>query len=120
MTQDTNYLIDLIINSIQDKKGRHITTADLSKIITAPTQCFVICEGNSPQQVGAIVNRIVEHVHKECGEKPTSVTGEKQSEWVVIDYGYVVAHVFLPDTRTFYDLENLYEDSILNTIPDEE
>jgi ribosome-associated protein len=51
-------------------------------------------------------------------EKPTAVVGLGHSHWVAMDYGNVLVHIFLPETRSFYDLENLWEDAILTEVPD--
>ena len=79
---------------------------------------FVICQGNSPSQVTAIVDSVKEYVHKEINDKPTGIDGLRNAEWVAMDYSDVLVHVFLPETRNFYNLEHLWADAKLTQIPD--
>ena len=108
---ETTQLVDSIVRGIQEKKGFDIITANLTSIGTAPAQYFVICTGNNPQQVEAIAESVADTSRKEMGEKPASVQGEQQAEWIALDYGTVMVHVFVPSARQYYDLENLWEDS---------
>lgn len=115
---NTQHLVDTIVKGIQEKKGSRIVTADLRQIDTAPAQYFVICTGGSPQQVEAVADSVEETARKEAGEKPAAVAGLENAEWVAMDYGTVMVHIFVPDAREHYDLENLWEDSELCEIPD--
>jgi ribosome-associated protein len=78
----------------------------------------VICQGSSPAQVEAITESIGEMARKELDEKPARVAGLENAQWVAMDYGDVLVHVFLPDVRSYYDLEHLWEDAELVQIPD--
>ena len=111
-------LVRYITKGIQEKKGHGIVVADLSKIDGTICRYFVICEGNSPMQVEAITDSIEETVREKLGEKPTRVVGLENAVWVAMDYVDVMVHIFLPDMRTFYDLETLWQDAKLTTIPD--
>lgn len=115
---ETQQLVNSIINGIQEKKGKSIVTVDLQKIVTAPCAYFIICTGNSPQQVNAITDAVEEFARKEAGEKPATIVGRNNAEWVAIDYGTVIVHVFVPQAREFYDLENLWNDAQLTEIAD--
>ena len=86
-----------VIDAIQDKKGRRITEIDLSPIESAPASGFVICEGNSTSQVSAIADNIREEVYRQKGLKPYNYDGYRNSQWIVIDYGTLMVHIFLPD-----------------------
>jgi len=116
---NTTKLIENIIEGIQQKKGKNIVTADLSHI-GSDTICryFVICQGNSPLQVGAIVDSIKETVQEEMHIKPASIDGQQNAQWVAMDYSDVLVHVFLPEYRSFYDLEHLWADAKLTEITD--
>ena len=114
---ETTQLVDSIVRGIQEKKGFDIITANLTSIGTAPAQYFVICTGNNPQQVEAIAESVADTSRKEIGEKPAAVQGEQQAEWIALDYGTVMVHVFVPSARQYYDLEHLWEDSELMEIP---
>ena len=114
---DTKVLIEKIKEGIQEKKGQDIIIADLSDIDGAIANYFVICQGNSPAQVEAISESVGVTVHKDLKEKPINVVGLGLNQWVAIDFADVLVHVFLPETRAFYDLENLWEDAKLTKIP---
>lgn len=106
-------LIQQIIEGIQDKKGKGIIVADLTHIEDTICNYFVICQGNTPTQVSAIVDSI-----KDYARKPYATDGLRNAEWVAMDYADVLVHVFLPETRRFYDLEHLWADAKLTEIPD--
>ena len=111
--QDTQQLIDVIIDSISDIKGQNIVKIDLRKIDDAPTDFFIICEGSSNTQVNAIAERIQERTKREVNNAPEHVEGNKSNTWVLLDYFDTVVHVFYSETRAFYDLEDLWSDGIL-------
>ena len=79
---------------------------------------FVICQGNSPSQVEAITESVGEMARLELGEKPSMVAGLENAQWVAMDYGDVMVHIFVPDTRVYYDLEHLWDDADLTHIED--
>ena len=116
--EQTTSLVETITKGIQEKKGQRIVVADLSSIEGAICRYFVICQGNSPSQVEAITESIGELARKELGEKPATVAGLENAQWVAMDYGDVLVHVFLPDVRSYYDLEHLWEDAELTEIED--
>lgn len=92
--------------------------ADLQGIEGAISNYFVICQGNSPSQVEAITESVSDMAREELGEKPTTVVGLENAQWVAMDYGDVLVHIFLPDVREYYDLEHLWHDAKLTDIPD--
>ncbi len=100
-------LIDTIVEGIQEKKGKSITTVDLSNIDSASASHFIICEGHSTTQVSAIADSIREYVQEKTGVKPYGYDGYQNGQWIIIDYGSVLAHVFLPEYRSYYKLEQL-------------
>ncbi len=115
---ETKRLIQQITEGIQEKKGKNIIVADLTKINDTICNYFVICQGNSPSQIVAIVESIKECARKGSGDKPFAVDGLRNSQWVAMDYADVLVHVFLPEIRDFYNLEHLWEDAKLTKIPD--
>ena len=114
----TKTLIDKIVEGIQEKKGKGITIVDMEKLGNSICDYFVICQGNSPTQVSAITDSIADMVREKCGKKPYAIDGLRNAQWVAMDYGDILVHVFLPDTRQFYDIEHLWADAELTTIPD--
>lgn len=115
---ETQQLIEAIINGIQEKKGKQIVIADLTDIGETICRYFIICQGNSPAQVQAIAESIGDAARLKCQAKPVAVDGMKNAEWVAMDYIDVIVHVFLPQTRGFYDIEHLWADAQLTEIPD--
>ncbi len=115
---ETKVLLEKITEGIQDKKGKSIVIADLTRIGDTICKYFVICQGNSPSQVSAIVDSIRETARKGTGNRPLAIDGERNAEWVAMDYADVLVHIFLPEVRHFYDLEHLWADARLTTIPD--
>ena len=113
----TKALVKTITEGIQEKKGKNIVVADLTEIEDTICKYFVICEGNTPTQLAAITESVYDYVRKETGEKPFGVDGLRTSQWVALDYSDVLVHIFLPETREFYNLENLWADAKLTEIP---
>lgn len=111
-------LVETIKEGIEEKKGKGIVIADLSKIDGTITNYFVICQGNSPSHVEAIAESVGDFCRKDLGEKPINVAGLGNNQWVAIDFVDVMVHIFLPEARTFYDIEHLWEDAKLTNIPD--
>jgi ribosome-associated protein len=92
-----------------DKKAIDLVAVDLREI-SGYTDFFVICSGNTDRQVKAIHDSVNEGLKKEHGILPRRVEGVTESRWVLMDYWDVVAHVFTPDTRDYYRLEQLWGD----------
>ncbi|MEG1580989.1 MAG: ribosome silencing factor [Bacteroidaceae bacterium] len=109
-------LLQVITDGIQEKKGSNIVIADLTDINTTLCNYLIICQGNSPAQVEAIAGSIGKFARDKADEKPIAVDGLKNAEWIALDYVDVMVHVFLPETREFYDLEHLWADARLTSI----
>ncbi len=114
---ETTDLINKIIESIQEKKGKDIIIADLNDIEDSICQYFIICQGNSTSQVMAIADFIKDNVQRKTGNKAFGMEGMRNAQWVAMDYGNILVHVFLPETRHFYNLEHLWADAKLTSIP---
>ncbi|MBQ0164598.1 MAG: ribosome silencing factor [Bacteroidaceae bacterium] len=114
----TQEIINALVEGLQEKKGRRICVADLSRFDTAPARAFVICSGGSPQQVDALADSAEEFCRKQLGEKPAAVAGRNNAQWVAMDFGDVILHIFLTEARDYYDLEHLWDDAELTTYPD--
>lgn len=83
----------------------------MTKIEDTSTDRFIICEGESTVQVKAIANNIQKRLKYELDMRPLHVEGEGNAQWILIDYFDTVVHVFYPETRAFYDLEDLWSDA---------
>ena len=110
-------LQDVIIDAISDRRGRDISIVDMTHIPSAPLSQFIIAQGTSKTNVAAIADRIREKVLEETGIKPFNYDGYTASEWIVIDYGHILVHIFLPETRERFRLEELWSDAIINNLP---
>lgn len=104
-------LQDLIIDCITDIKGKNIVLLNLKSIDDAPTDYFIVCEGDSTTQVRAISNNIERRLRSEIRINPSHVEGTQHAKWVCMDYFDIVVHIFHPETRRFYDLEQLWSDA---------
>lgn len=102
---------DKIIDSIQDVKGKNIVKMDLRKLEASPAEFFIICEGDSSTQVKAISSRIFKNLRETYGLLPNHVEGKDNGEWVLVDYFNTVVHIFYPEAREFYQLEELWSDA---------
>ncbi|MBC7412786.1 MAG: ribosome silencing factor [Bacteroidia bacterium] len=111
-------LVELIIIGMQEKKAQRITVLDLRDVENAVTDFFVISQAESTTQVDAIADSVWEEVRKNADEKPFHIEGKQASEWVLLDYVNVVAHVFQPDAREHYNLEKLWSEAVITRIKD--
>jgi ribosome-associated protein len=104
-------LFKAILNAIQEKKGENIVSLDLRKIPEAVADFFIICEATSTTQVRAIADNVEVKVREICGEAPYRHEGMNALQWVLVDYVNVVVHIFHPETRKFYRLEEMWSDA---------
>jgi ribosome-associated protein len=105
-------LKNLVVDALEDIKGIDIRAIDVGHL-TDVTDHLIIASGASNRQVKALSDNVLMKC-KELGERPLGVEGQGEGEWVLIDYGAVVVHVMLPDTREFYDLERLWDIAAAN------
>ena len=98
-----------IAGAASDKKALDIVTIDMRKV-SSVCDYFVIASGASTTQVRAIADHISRKL-REKGERLWHIEGEREALWVLLDYGDVVVHIFLEETRRFYDLERLWGDA---------
>ena len=106
MTHDE--MVQLIVNTIDDRRGRDITVLDLSEVSDS-LDYFILATGDSTPQLRALEESVREKL-KEHGELPRGVEGPSD-RWILIDYGTIVVHLMSRDARTFYDLEGLWADA---------
>ena len=100
-------LKQLVVEAIEEVKGNEITCLDVTGQ-TSVTDYMVIACGTSNRHVKSLADNVIEQCKKR-GIKPLGVEGQDKSEWVLVDLGDVVAHLMLPATRQFYDLERLWD-----------
>jgi ribosome-associated protein len=100
-------LVGEIARYAADKKASEIVELDLRGVL-GYTDYFLVCSGNTPRQTKAIHDGILEGLKREHGTLPRRVEGAGRGDWILMDYLDVVVHVFTPDTRAFYRLEQLW------------
>jgi ribosome-associated protein len=108
-TVDAVTLARLAADAIADKKGQDIVLLEVGDLFVI-TDVFVIATGNSRPHVQSLANR-VEELLKEAGRNPLRDEGRPEAEWVLLDYGDVMVHVFQPSAREYYSLERLWRDA---------
>lgn len=108
----------LVTEGIQERKGRNIVHIDLSGIESAAASYFIVCEGSSTMHVSSIADSVRDYLFEHAGIKPFNYDGYQNSQWIVIDYGHTLVHVFLPSERQRYKLEELWSDAPATVIPD--
>lgn len=111
-------IVNNIIEGIQDKKGEKIVVVNLNKLAESPCSYFVICQGNSSTHVNSIAISVKDYVTEKIKTKPYAMDGFENCQWIAMDYGQIIVHIFQRETREFYDLEHLWEDADLTKIPD--
>ena len=92
----------------------------MSAIEAAPVAKFIIAQGTSTMQVGAIADSVRDYVLRNGGVKPYNYDGYGNSEWIVVDYGDVMVHIFVPEARSRYCLEELWSDAVIDDLPNED
>ncbi|MDE0350037.1 MAG: ribosome silencing factor [Gammaproteobacteria bacterium] len=102
-------LRDLIVASLDDRKGRSILALDVTKL-TDVTDYMVLASGTSARHVRALVDSLRETARR-CAVHVLGIEGESTGTWVLVDLGDVVVHVMQADTRAFYDLERLWSEA---------
>ncbi|MBI5840362.1 MAG: ribosome silencing factor [Chloroflexi bacterium] len=97
-----------MVNALEDKKGEDIVLIDLKDIISF-TDYFVVCTGTSDRMLDALADSVLEEMRKKHRKKGKK-EGLARDGWVIVDYGDVVIHLFSPDQRDFYQLEELWNE----------
>jgi ribosome-associated protein len=96
----------IAVRAAESKKALNIRVLDL-RDVTSFTDYFVICTGSNTRQIQAIADEIGKQLD-DAGERPHSIEGFQNAEWVLIDYGDYIVHIFAEEARKFYDLERLW------------
>ncbi len=104
---DATDLARTIADLAADKKAIDLVELDVAEILDY-TDRFIICSGNTDRQTKAIADGIQEGLKKEHGIVPRRIEGLPEARWILMDYLDVVVHIFTPDARDFYRLEQLW------------
>lgn len=104
-------LSKVIVEGMMDNKAKDIVVLDLREVENAVTDFFVIGTGDSSTQIEGIAGSVTRLTRKELKERPWHQEGKGTSEWVLLDYVSVVAHVFSQELRDFYEIEEMWADA---------
>ena len=108
MSSPTRQQVAQAVRAIEGKKGEDVVILEMDKSSGAFTDYFVVCSGTNPRQIQAIADDVQKQM-AEAGQRPNSVEGYTQAEWVLLDYVDFVLHIFSERARKFYDLERLWK-----------
>lgn len=114
----TSQLVQFVVEGIFEKMGKEVVVLDLSGIENSICSRFVIAHGDSNSQVSAIAESVVDVVRKRSKEKPLHTDGIIHANWILLDYGDVVVHIFQEPVRRLYNLEDLWADAKFEKIED--
>ncbi|MBL4894267.1 MAG: ribosome silencing factor [Emcibacter sp.] len=99
-------LLEVIITSLEDSKAEEIISIDLNGK-TSIADSMIIASGRSTRQVGAIANHLVTNI-KKAGYGHSKIEGLEKSDWVLVDAGDAIIHIFRPEVRSLYNLEKMW------------
>ena len=112
--QTTEDLKAMVLAALEDAKANDVRQLDVRRL-TDITDWMVVASGTSTRHVLALADHVRTQV-KAQGLSPIGTEGESGSDWVLLDYGDVVVHLMMPDTRGFYDLEGLWDDHLSSVV----
>ena len=98
----------LAIQALEDKKGEDIRIIDIREV-SVLADYFIIASGSNANQVQAMTDN-VEEVLGKAGYEPKQIEGYRSANWILMDYGDIIVHVFCREDRLFYDLERIWRD----------
>ena len=106
----------LALDAAGEKKAHDLVVLDLREVASF-TDFFVIASGTNVRQVQAVADEVQDQLRRRLGVKPARVEGYSSAEWVLLDYGDFILHVFEEKSRRFYDLERLWRDAARVPLP---
>lgn len=112
----SDILANILIEGMLEIKAKEIVSLDLRNIETSVCDFFIVCHGTSSTHVSAIADSVIEETLKSIKEKPWHKEGLTNGNWILLDYGNVVAHIFQKETRDYYNIEKLWSDADIQLI----
>ena len=103
--------VKAICQALLEKKGQDVQVLHIEQL-TELSEYFIICSAGSTTQVKALADNVEWRLKNDHQTKPHHVEGFESNQWVLLDYSSVLVHVFMPESRKFYNLENLWKDGI--------
>src|SRR5215813_14042487 len=116
--EDIDPEVQLAVRCASEKKATELVVLDLRQIASF-AEFFVIATGANQRQVQAVSDEIEEQLKRRLGTRPVRIEGYRTAEWVLMDYGDFLVHIFNKDAREFYDLERLWRDARKVELPGE-
>ncbi len=104
---DSLNLAHILVDAILEKKGSNITLLDIREQAVF-ADYFLLCNGDNVRQLDALIGSITEEAKKKAQMLPLGVEGEAESGWMLADFGDLIVHVFSPEKRRYYNLEELW------------
>ena len=106
---DTLRVAKVAVDAAEDKQGQNTIVLDVADVL-AITRLFVVTSASNQRQLRTIAGEVSEKVRTRCGRSPLHTEGAGDDQWILLDYGDVVVHVFAEEARRFYEIERLYRD----------
>jgi ribosome-associated protein len=106
---EANELVHEVVDVIEGKKATNILTLDMREV-TLLADYYVLCDGASNRQINAIADALLKDL-KRSGSQLAVTEGTPESGWMLIDFGSVIVHIFSPEQRAYYQLEELWQDA---------
>ncbi len=107
-------MVKTAVEAIEDKKGKDIQIIDIHKISTL-ADYFIIAEGQNRSQMQAMSDHVSEKMHF-AGYEPKQIEGYQTANWILLDYGDIVIHLFDKENRGYYNLERIWRDGEISKI----
>ena len=111
--------VKVIADAMLEKKGQDVLSLNLSKIGTAISDYFIVCNADSGTNVLSIADNVEDRMIEKCKRKVRRTQGRENALWVILDYGDIVVHVFQTAYRAFYRIEDLWADAERTDYSDE-
>ena len=111
--------VKVIADAMLEKKGQDVLSLNLSKIGTAISDYFIVCNADSGTNVLSIADNVEDRMIEKCKRKVIRTQGRENALWVILDYGDIVVHVFQTAYRAFYRIEDLWADAERTDYSDE-
>lgn len=108
---ESREMAKLVVNALEDKKGEEIRIIDISEV-SVLADYFIIANGSNRSQVQALSDNVIEILGR-AGVNTRQIEGYETANWILLDFGDVIVHVFDKENRLFYDLERIWRDGKL-------
>ena len=112
----SDILANVIIEGMREIKAKEIVSLDLRDLESSVCDFFIVCHGTSNTHASAIADSVIEETLKTVKEKPWYKEGLTNGDWILLDYGNVVAHIFQKEIREYYNIEKLWGDAKIQLI----